>query len=183
MNIELQSPERLVLQLSHSDLTALGLTYHSISYTSETSRAVLRHLLSDAAEQTGFDVNSGKLLIEVFPAPNMGCTIRFTRFGHKRLRRLQAPEGVYEFATADAMLSCMEQLYKAGASGGSLYGKDGRYRLIFPYKSPCAAEDILMEYARPLGCDKATAAFTREHFKKLCTDPPRTVGGAMCRWS
>lgn len=183
MNIELQSPERLIVRLSHSELNALGLTYHSISYTSEATRAVLQRLLSDAAEKTGFEAGHGKLLIEVFPAPDMGCMIQFTRFAKKRLREVGRKEAVYEFSTPDAMLCCMEQLYRAGLTGGGLYSLDGRYRLIFPCKSPSSAESIILEYARALSHDKTTAAYTREHYKKLCSNPPRTVGGALFRRS
>lgn len=176
MNMHLESPARLVLDLSSGDLARLGLTYQTISYTSPATRMALQHLLADAAEKTGFDPENGKLLIEVFPAPDLGCTIRFTRLDSKRLRRVEEGVRLYEFQNCESMMAAMEQLCAAGLFGGSLYVSGQTYRLLFSCKAPSAADRLLCEYGAVLGKDPAAVAFTKEHFKKLCNDPIRKIG-------
>lgn len=181
MNISLESPGRLVIVLSHSELQNLGLTYQSIDYSRENSRTVIQGLLSTAAEKTGFDPKGGRLVIEVFPSPDMGCILCFSKSQSRRLRLANSDERVYEFSDSEHMMSAMEQLYKTGVKGGSLYEKSGKYRLLLLCKYPSLTDRLICEFAVPLGKSKGAASYTKEHWQKLCDRPAQSIGMHICK--
>ena len=59
------------------------MTYEQLDYANEPTRRMMEALLRSAGGVTGFDGGKGRLLIEVFPAPEEGCVIYFTRLGEE----------------------------------------------------------------------------------------------------
>ncbi len=70
---------RLKVELSNEDMQNLEIRRSSFLEKSERAKLVLKSILKQAAEQTGFDVFSSHLLVEIFPMANEGCLMLFTR--------------------------------------------------------------------------------------------------------
>ena len=109
MKIELDDLGRLKVALSKEDLSRLDLRFEQIKYQDEKVRALLWELMKDAGHLSGFDYKpGGRLLIEVFPAPDFGCLIYFTVLEQEReAEQEQKDNGIGQQATSDqSAVSC-----------------------------------------------------------------------------
>ena len=79
MNIEQLSTDKLKVQLNSGDLDRYDLDYLSISTDSPGTKRMLRDILAQAGESTGFTTKNCKLLIEVLPAKSDGCVLYVTK--------------------------------------------------------------------------------------------------------
>lgn len=182
MNITLEDSNRLLITLSYQELLSLGFTYHSLNYSGPSAKAAINGLLEKASIQTGFTYSGGKLLIEAFPAPDMGCTLLFTKLsaGPKyRLRRQSASPYIFEFSSAGSMMSAMELLSQKKICDGTLYKIGEKYRVLLRHTNGKKMTAALSEFGRPLGSSASVAAYTAEHGILLCKNASTTIGGKL----
>lgn len=79
MNIEQLSPEKLRVVLNSGDLDKYKLNYTSISPENPGTRLMVRDILAEAQNATGFSTKNCKLLIEVLPGRDKGCVLYLTK--------------------------------------------------------------------------------------------------------
>ncbi len=77
----------LKVELSGEDMQNLEINRSSFLEKSERAKLVLKTILKKAAEQTGFDIFSSHLLIEIFPTVDEGCLMLFTRSPNRQKMR------------------------------------------------------------------------------------------------
>lgn len=194
MTIQTEEPGRLKVSLTGADLSELHITYAQLDYDNAKTREVLRRLMGYASDETGVELTPGRLLIEVFPAPEEGCVIYFTQLeetpARSRLRLKRQPRhtlpDVYEFNNSGDMLSAIEQLYKHNPERelkSSLYLLDGKYRLIvYTEQEDTYFSALLKEFSDASYHSSTDEAYTREHGKRLSENNAVTeVGGALAK--
>lgn len=69
------SDTKLKIMLTSSDMQYYDLHNDHISITDQHVRSVLRQLLSDAKEKTGFDGDMTRLYVQMFPSRDGGCEL------------------------------------------------------------------------------------------------------------
>ncbi len=173
MRIYFESPERLKIELDETDMRDLNVTFDELDYSSEKTRQVMNELLTRIGAEQEFDLKSGRMIIEVFPAEKGGCTIYFTSvsrsFAKPRNRGKKCRASVWEIRSADDLLSAVDSLKQAGISRQiSLFELGGRYRLSATLESGWE-ELLLSEFADRLG-DGRALLYTSEHGHLLSND-------------
>lgn len=79
MKIELQNEDKIVVELTSSDLKTLDITYEDMDYSNIETRRVIWTLLDEARRVLGKDINTAeRMLIEALPSDNGGCILYFT---------------------------------------------------------------------------------------------------------
>lgn len=182
MNILLEQEGRLKVTLSREDLLRFDMTYEQLDYANESTRRMMEALLHSAQEVIGFEPGQGRLLIEVFPAPEEGCIIYFTKLSetpecsvaHRfRLRHVSRKQpAVFRFADSGSLLDAIGILHDSGQTppDSSLYTLAGDYRLILFLKEEQqhSTRLLLQEYGREMPVTRAAMAYLREHGTLLC---------------
>ena len=177
MNILLEETGRLKITLECEEMKRFDITYEQMDYSNDKTRRVLWTLLKSAGSMTGFDAEKGRLLIEVFPAPEDGCVIYYTRLDSQgeparlKLRRADCRPFIYRFTDSDSMLRAMEQLapYGAQLQESYLYETDGSYRLVlYPEDMRCEwMREVLGEFGQELANNRVAEAYVKEHGQQL----------------
>ena len=142
MNIESLSSDKLKVNLSSADLDRYDLDYMSISTDSPGTKRMLKDILFEAEELSGFTAKNCRLLIEVLPGKSDGCVLVLTRMpkeNGKKLRSCMMLPG----KAGSYILSCMSIDDTINAVNrfarypdiplvnSSLYNFNGRYHLTF----------------------------------------------------
>ena len=177
MKIKQINKQQLVVALSYTDLLEMGFTYHSLNYKCEKAKSAINKLFKRAALASNFNSSPDKLLIEAYPAPDMGCVLYFTDLRAKA--KWRKSDTVYpftfEFINTDDMFLAAKQLHLQKISGASLYKFGGNYRLILSCSDKSPLHIMLRDYSRPLGRDSAISAHTREHGRLISSDAARDL--------
>lgn len=142
MNIEPLGSDKLRVSLSSADLDRYDLDYGSISSESPGTRRMLRDILSQARENSGFSARDCRLLIEVLPGKEDGCVLYLTRrpksavpAARTRTARRE-PEGRYILTclTIDDTIDAIHRFTRypdIALVDSSLYDFGGKYHLTF----------------------------------------------------
>jgi len=158
LKIEATQENKIIVELTESDMLELGITYDQMDYSNIETRRVIWTLLDRARQTLGRDIDpSGKMLIEALPGLRGGCVIYFTVLegdmrpcGSKSLVQVKKESAVatYEFASLDALMDCAEAIRHSGAClpKSDLYVCGGRYRLSVFAECPAACD--------PQACDR-----------------------------
>ncbi len=162
MNIQKESSNSLRVELSAQELMEFDLSYEQLNYREKKTKNLFRKILEGAEKITGFSYTRSKLLIEVFPAPQRGCTVFFTRLSSGKRYRQLAPQ-VFAFPSSESMLSGLETLKATPHVKSELYYWNHRYLLILKEPVPHA----LSEYGDPLPAGRLTLSCIREHGQML----------------
>lgn len=165
MNIFFESPQRLKIELSGTDLSELGITYDELDYSKERTRNVVHELLHRIGAENEFDP-SDKMLIEIFPRADDGCTMYFTSMHQSSLavrrRHSRSEVSVWEFAGADELMDALNCYGNISAIKYGLYELNGRYRLILNERPEGKLGALLNEFATKCG-QRNEALYTVEH--------------------
>ncbi len=73
------SDTKLKIMLTSSDMAHYGLHNDSISIADRHVRNVLRQLLSDTKDRTGFDVDMSRLYVQMYPGADGGCELYISK--------------------------------------------------------------------------------------------------------
>ena len=160
MNICKESGGSLRVELSADELHTFQLSYSQLNYQNEKTKRLLKTVLEGAGRMVGFCQKPHRLLIEVFPAPDRGCTLYFTPLepSPKRYRRTQPC--LYRFACCDHLLAALQQIPADHQKEGLRLGE--HYFLILQRNTPC-----LLEFGDRLPATRSALAYLREHGQPL----------------
>ena len=158
----------LKVELSNEDMQNLEINRSSFLEKSDRAKLVLKAILKRAAEQTGFDVFSSHLLIEIFLTVNEGCLMLFTRspkrkkVRYKLVKKIQ--NQIFLFEKIENFFSFCEKInFSDFNAENSLYLYNDKYYFYISLNKSFAEKCklLLSEYsARPV---KIRLSFLKEH--------------------
>ncbi len=179
MKIHTPQENRIVVELSRSDMTELDITYDEMDYGNIETRRVIWTILDRARRTLSRDIDpSGKLLIETVPTPEGGCVLCFTvmqkepgQLLRQMLRiRKERLWCVYRFTDLDALTNCAETMRAMipDLPRTELYlWQDAYYLLLSGLLPPRGCKNILSEYGTLCPEGSVSLPVLREHGKLL----------------
>lgn len=78
MELIMISSSKLKIMLSADDMTKYALDA-DIDYSDQKTRQAFRTILNEAREKTGFDAESEKIFIQIYPSKKGGCEVYITK--------------------------------------------------------------------------------------------------------
>ena len=161
MHIQKEAGNRFMVELTAPELQQFHLTYNQLNLQNTKTKVLLQSLISNAGKMVGFRKGEGKLLIEVYPAPEQGCLIYFTNLhpDGKRYRKI-APY-IFRFETCGDLLQ--GALLFSSPPQSEVYRLKNQYFLVL-HGAPVHG---LTEFAAPVPCNKTLLAHIREHGQLL----------------
>lgn len=78
MQIEMIDKLHLKVELDNNDMNLFSVSRTSFLEKNTQAKIVLRSILKNAYEQTGFDIFSKKMIVEIFPTIDNGCILLFS---------------------------------------------------------------------------------------------------------
>lgn len=190
MIIERVDETRLMIVLAREDMLEYDLSFAQLDWYDRHSRKAIKELLALAREQTGFTTEGKRMMIEAAPGGD-GCLILVTLLhagsdSRRKVYKIKRPCSVFvfEFDTAEDLLSAVERLYAGHQypSSAVLLLFDGKYRLVILSKSglSAAADALFSEYGRLVGKGPSAQAAALEHGTLLLTgDVIKEIGSRM----
>lgn len=177
MKIEMQSGDKIMVELTDSDMKSLDITYEDMDYGNIETRRVIWTLLDEAKRVLGRNIDpSERMLIEAMPGENGGCTLLFTVLPfdagtRKKLVMKKSTEPVLMLAeNRDALLSAVKLLdnFSAKCGGYEILGQGGEsYVLLRP--AACDGQfftTLLCEFGDIIDADEQEIARLREYGKR-----------------
>lgn len=187
MHIFFDSPQQFKIELDREDMNELNITFEQMDYNDEHTREVLQGLLHRIGAPAGFDAESGRIIIEVFPSADDGCVVRFTAVEAERakptvrMRRVSREPEVYRFENAADMLAAVSAMHDTVGQDNDipceLYLLDGYYQaVVYIDRDEKRAPRILSEFGSRVGTGTAAAAFTAEHGQLISENVAADIG-------
>lgn len=176
------SDSKLKIILTESDMRRYALTDENLTYENADVRRAVGEMLAEAKEQSGFEPDSDRMLIEVYPSRGGGCELYVTKIlppaPEEKEKKAPPPTReergravVYVLPTLSALLAVCAHLARVGyrdesaAYGGRgescyLILREQKHPLSYPHTSPLyhPAEEYGERYG---GADKL--AYIKEH--------------------
>lgn len=193
------SETKLKIMLTASDMTHYDLHNDSISIADQHVRCVLRRLLEDAKEKTGFDYDISHLYVQMYPCVDGGCELFISKpesdidkGDHRALpvlsatakqgRALRASERhgldmcAYSFSTLAHMIAVCKRLASIGFCGQSCAYVDQKHTFYlvlsgFPTPSLYSPDEycFLGEYGNRES-PRAIQAYLCEYCTVVCAE-------------
>ena len=192
------SETKLKVILSRSDLQKLDISVEAMDYANVSTKRVFWAILDEARHTTGFDAESARLFVQVFPDAEGGCemfitkenaeTQRDTSLSRKKVYRFSAvfeeTAGEYVRLDFDALCKLCKRMKREGVrNAADLYydGEDG-YVLAVLQKQRLPAyisaqvrilrrsPAWLCEYGSTGRLDARLSAYLAEHYKKIASE-------------
>ena len=179
MNIHAPQENRIVVELSRSDMTELDITYDEMDYGNIETRRVIWTILDRARRTLSRDIDpSGKLLIETVPTPDGGCVLCCTvlqkepgQILRQMLRiRKERMFCVYRFDDLNALTDCARTLRAMTPElprTELYYWHETYFLLLGGLLPPRGCRSILSEYGALCPEGSVSLAVLREHGKLL----------------
>lgn len=163
MVIQKEGERSFMVELTAVELQEYALTYRQLNLKDAKTKRLLQALLSNAGRMMGFKKGSGKLLVEVYPAPLQGCVIYFTNVGNLPKRYRKTAPCLLHFHTCEDLLQGVACLGE-NRPKSEVYRYQEGYILIL-HSHPISP---LLEFADLLPCTGQLLCHIREHGHLLC---------------
>lgn len=180
MNIQSPAEDKIIVDLTKQDMLELEITYEEMDYSTIETRRVIWTLLDEAGKALGREFDpSRRMIIEAMPKNEGGCVLSFTfpegkrKFlPQKQFLKKQHQNLICELESADLLYKAVEGIRRFACSAkSSLYGSNGRYRLIISCADdPAPIKNILSEFGKTENTDSLTCCFTKEHWRELIAE-------------
>ena len=189
MKIEAPAENRIIIELSAEDMSALNIPYEEMDYSNIETRRVVWTLLDKAGHVLNRDIDpSGRMVIEAVPASCGGCVLKFTlyhsdtEYAHCTRATVHRDNSLFvcEFSSLDDIMDAAVSLPGELTFGSSeIYELDGKYRLLFrPLCNGARCRLLLSEFGHELPNASLSAADTREHWRCVIkSDALAKLGG------
>ena len=192
MDLKLVNENKLKIVLTNEDMALMDITFEEMDYDEDVvTRRVLWEILDKAKRQTGFDVGSDKLYINVHSDKNGGCLIYVTKDAQKSVSHAHAhtyekkyksklytgikkKRFLYMFDHSEGLIGACGRLAAMGYNGKSdVYADDKRYYLYIDDNIDYAL-DFISEYGVLIN-NPLFSFYLDEHTKKiLASDAVKT---------
>lgn len=73
------SDNKMKIMLTQKDLDKYNIDGENFSICNDTQRHAFRHVLNDACKQSGFEGNTSRLMVQMYPSKRGGCEIFVTK--------------------------------------------------------------------------------------------------------
>ncbi len=167
--------------LSQQDLQKLNITFNEINYYSNNTKNVIKQILTQAKNITGFNYVGKTLLIEVLPYKENGCIIYFSSIknykNHSQLKKSIFKKYSFEYSNIEDLIISSTLLfekhgYKIFKSSLYTNKKSKKYFLTISVISPEDNEIItlLEEFAQQKIKGPIFQSLIDEHFKLIIKD-------------
>ncbi|MHC1696151.1 MAG: adaptor protein MecA [Eubacteriales bacterium] len=194
MELVLISDNKLKIILTDEDMSTLDISCDTIDYDNTSTRRAFWELLDKAKQQTGFDAASDKVLVQVYPDKNGGCSMYVTKmtgiknepydYEKKYKTRLYTTAKekksriIFRFPDSEALCSACKQLALHGYEGDSdVYASRRSYYLYIEDTKPSRVP-LVSEYAT-LVHNPFFAYYLTEHSKHICKGNAVDVFGSL----
>lgn len=180
MDIEMISDNKIKITLKREDMQKLDISYSEFDYSSMNTRRIIWTLLCEAKNSLSMDIDLfSKMMIEVLPEKEEGCTVFFTMLEEgtcsaqsKIMIRKNLKPCIFEFETAEELMAALEGMGSFPAdtlNDSELFLMGERYRLIVSTmgRGSVCLPDYFTEFGRYIGEGNTMAAYTKEHGKHL----------------
>lgn len=122
MELLLITATRLKIVMSNKDMKKYEITCDALDYRDSETKRVLRCILDEAKEKTGFDTQGKHVFIQVFPSKDGGCEMYVTRTCGESENTLPVPihnakkqiATIFKFKKTADMLEACYHLQKQG---------------------------------------------------------------------
>ena len=91
MELIMISSSKLKIMLSADDMTKYALG-SDIDYSDQKTRQAFRAILNEAREKTGFDAESEKIFIQLYPSKKGGCEVYITKIDDESEHICEIPQ-------------------------------------------------------------------------------------------
>jgi len=149
------------ISLSKTELDENCISADGLCWNDEKTRCLMRKVLATAYEKCGFEWESEKLSVSVFPSVDGGCELFVTKRGNSCTKsENDSSFGTICFCNGAENLFCAcEKLKEKGFSGrSSLYlSENGEFVLI------CENRRKLPSYMKKIENEKIDLSFMKEH--------------------
>ncbi len=134
------SDSKMKIMLTQKDLDKYNIDGENFSICNDTQRHAFRHVLNDACRQSGFEGNTSRLMVQMYPSKRGGCEIFVTKLDaidrcsqndRKKKKEVEkclpvetAQNGIlcYSFSEFSHLITVCRQLKR-----GAFYGKSSVY--------------------------------------------------------
>ena len=191
------SDTKLKIMLTSQDMTRYELHTNHISIADQHVRRVLRRLLADAKEQTGFDGDMTRLYVQMYPCVDGGCELFISKqdnhedaatfcalpaLSAQQDRAVRASERhgrdmcAYSFSCLEHLISVCKRLSSIGFGGRSSAYADHKhtyYLVLYDLPSPSLYSPDEYCFIGEYGCRenaRALQAYLCEYCMPICTD-------------
>lgn len=191
MKIELQNEDKIVVELTRTDLKTLDITYEDMDYSNIETRRVIWTLLDEAKRVLGKDISPAeRMLIEALPLEDGGCVLYFTVLpssgydkNSKRLVMKKEAEPILLYTKdCDSFIGAVEILKDTGGRHkgfNSYILSDAYYTVVYP---KLTQSDYfirnLCEYCDIVDADMTKISEVSEYGKHLKSFSERIDSGA-----
>ena len=170
MELILISESKLKIMLTAGDMEDYCISNEYMSYENKDTRKMFGKILEKAKEKTGFDSDTGRLFIQVYPSKIGGCDVYVTNCesGEEPVKRTEKKQNqpkkkkeycIYSFEKLDDVIGLCSILDNAGYRFESALfcdterEADGKYYLVLP-------EEIVQtqQYRKKRGVNKSDLA-------------------------
>ena len=184
MELLLITATRLKIVMSNKDMKKYEITCDALDYSDSETKRVLRSILDEAKQKTGFDTEGQQIYVQVFPSKDGGCEMYVTRTSLHTKNTLPVPvhntvrqrATIFKFKnTTDMLEACRhlqtQHLCCTSQAYCDLDG-DACYLVIFGGKEDAFGRDpmylsVANEYGSLIkgeyGC-----AYLHEHCRCIC---------------
>lgn len=162
----------LKVELDNNDMNLFSVSRSAFLEKNNQAKIVLRSILKNAYEQTGFDIFNQKMLVEIFPTIDSGCILLFTitSGGVKRKFKVTSLNKSIIFSSDDInnILDFSKIVSNKNYGENSLYKIKDTFYLVF-HKAQLINKNLLLladEYC--FKKSRISFNFLSEHGQKIC---------------
>ena len=185
------SPGKLKLTLTRSDVERYDLDAVAYGEKEQVSRGALRELFSDLKNVAGFDAESERVFVQMYPSKDGGAELYITRLGRndcdKEGNGTVKIGGVAVFSELCELLNtCSCLLFEGEPKTSTAWHGEGRYYLVWDdevdYRDYLRGDRKarISHIVENHGCvirDSAASSYVKEYCRCLCSsDAVRTLG-------
>lgn len=192
MELIVISDDKLKIMLSREDMEHYHISGDELDYSKLSTRTVLKSILSDAKDISGFNTDGQPILVQLFTSAHGGCELFITKgeqddlqtdVPEKKMQKIKRSyRTLFSFSSFYDLISSCRRLLELGSDIDSIAYSDisGKYflQLIHTDLSPYTRLDkftFVLEYGKRENCD-GFDSYISEYGNWMCKNAISTLG-------